>query len=388
MNEQLTRYIEEYSGKHGPLLYIRERVKGGTDIVPPMEIANLVELSERITAPEIARGIRSSCKETGVEEYIARVGLKGFGDFNGLVDAFPTDQHLSLTYLNDFWPTGVARILLGKCQNPALKEFARREGVILNEQNLVVSFSPQIGFPHSTITEHPNQPGVTMVDIFRPFPPFEIYEKSQNMSFTDTVNFDGDKIGNRHEFDAKLFQAGLQVRKLIEDAGILDHETSAYQYEGACRGDEPHWLVQIRSFAPRRQADFVLERGDHSFGRSKVMGITPEEGLQLVMLKADKRKEAVDFEKANPNTQYLLNLDWKSTTKKLQLSDQLKNIRGLAVEFKPFLSHQNTRFVQTCLQAPNGFVELNGGSLQYRTIETGALVRVICDGVRRVVERV
>ena len=83
-------------------------------------------LSQRINAPEIARGIRAACEELGVEEFIARTSLKGF---------------------------------------------AAREGEIFDESDVTVSFSPQIGFPHSTITEHPNQPERTMIDISRPFPP-------------------------------------------------------------------------------------------------------------------------------------------------------------------------------------------------------------------------
>lgn len=387
MNEQLRNYVDDYGGKHGPLLYIREHITGGADLVPPMEVTNLLELSQRMSAPEIARGIISACRELGVEEFIARTSLKGFGDFDGLVDMMPTIQHIPLRVLDESYPPCVARTLLDSCQDPGLKRFAAGEGVVFDESDVIVSFSPQIGFPHSTITEHPNQSERTMVDIYRPFPPYTTYEASKNMSLNDTVNFDGDEIQNRHEFDEELFLGGLQVRRLMREADILDHDLSAYQYEGACRGPAPHWLVQIRLFAPKRQADFVLGEGG-VYGRTKVMGITTEEGVPLVFVQGDKRKSATQFENDNPDVQYLFNLATDGSTKKLQLDDQTVNMRGYSVALKPFLSHQNTRFAQSCLRHQNGFVELNTSLLPYRNIENGTVIRVICDGVRRVVKKV
>lgn len=386
MDSQFRKYVDEFGGKHGPLLYIRDFVSGGTNLVPPMEISNLAELACRDVAPDIVRGIRSACKELEVNEYIARTSLMGWGDFNGLVDATPTISHIPLGTLEQGnYPSSVARTLLDMCKNPDLINFAANEGVAFDPSRVTVSFSPQLPFPHSTITEHPNRPDVTMVDISRPAGDGS-YRDFGNVSETDTATFENERLPYRSLASPELMRAGLNVRQLLMEAGFLDHDHCSYQYEGACRGAEvPHWLLQIRFFAPRVNPDFELERGSKAIGRTKLMGVTPRGGTVMKYFPAMFRAEAVDFEKENPHTSYLLDLATVATTNPLTLSDQLRNVLGYVVAEKPFLSHQNTRFAQRCLRQPGGFVELNTFHPQIAAAPYSD-VRIICDGTRRIIE--
>ncbi len=397
MNSKFREHIEEYGGKHGPLLYIREQVSGGRNLVPPMEIANLQELSQMRTAPELTRGLRAACAEVGATEFIARTSVPGFpGDWSALVDAEETISHLPVGVLTDDYPPSVARTLIEQLEGPyGFKKFAKQDGVELDLSKVTVSFSPQLPYPHSTITEHPNQPETVMVDVHRPFPPYKTYDRyegSRGMALSEAVNFVGEEMrGRLITNNEELFDAGLDTRRLIIEAGLLDHGLEAYQYEGACRGNDlPHWLLQIRLFAPRRVADFELPQGKLVYGRNRLIGVTPPEGIELVYIQGETRQRALDFEQKNPNVPYLFDLAAKGTTQRLTLQEQLLAIRGYVVSLKPYLSHQSTRFAQKCLAHPGGgIVDLSSSTVgDYKEFQDGDLIRVTCDGSRKLVESI
>ncbi|MCK9185876.1 hypothetical protein M0P48_00360 [Candidatus Gracilibacteria bacterium] len=392
MNEQFKGYIEEYGGKHGPLLYFRERVPNGADLVPPMEIANLQDLVNRQIDRGIAGGVKTACRELGVNKFIARTSLKGFGDFDGLVDAMPTMRDFPVHLLdNPSYPGGVADSLMDECENPRLRRYAEKEGIKFDPANVTVSFSPQFDYPLSTITEHPNRPKITMVDVYKPLVDRGDTYEELNESVTGTMNYEGalPMRENESHFSSSRLENAMMIRRIVEEAGVLDHEDMAYQYEGASRKDKPDWLLQIRAFAPRRIADFTLGGYDpciEEFG-GRIMGITPKEGISLPHLQVEERDEAVRFEEHNPSLLYFLSLYPWGATPKLKLTEQLQNIRGYALPSKPALSHQNTRFAQACLRCDYGFVEL-GDSPRSFLFKLGDTLRIISDGITRVIERV
>jgi|GEM_PF-3408839 hypothetical protein len=394
MNKGLRSSIDEWGGKHGPLLYIREQLPDGETLVPPFELANLSELASKRDVPDLCRRIRAACLDMGVTEFIARTSYPGIpGDWDKMVDVIESIARIPIHLLDGSnFPTGIARSLFEQCKDPRVISYAEGEGIDYDPSKVTISFTPQLPLPHSTITDHPNRPELLMMDLSQPIGGSGAGRSLHNMSESDAVNFEyGSRVTIPTLFDPHLFDAAYGTRLRLRELGILDEDDMAYQLEGAFDLSKRHWLVQIRAFSERREADFSLDKGDRTFGRQRLMGVTPKEGLELTYLKGRERKEAMKFEKTHPGEAYLFDLNRDASTPRLAITDDPMHMAGYAVQSKPYISHQATRFAQRCLRA-GGIVNLHAGSssLVYRRmgLETGDRIRVFSDGNKQHVERV
>ncbi|MFA6024778.1 MAG: hypothetical protein WC777_06335 [Candidatus Gracilibacteria bacterium] len=396
MDRILREYIDTYGGKNGPLLFIREKIPGGPQLVPPMEIEVLGDLHTKRQVPELCRAIAAACEELKTDQYIARTsypGRGGRGDWEGLVDAMPTLSHIPVETLEGGnLPASIARSFYEKLLDPRFLAFARKEGIDFDPDKVTIAFSPQVPFPHSTVTDHPNRSEFTMVDIAKPLDDAISYKESGNLSTSEDRDFEGGAEAQGFSFLRKgifrpdRFSTAMRTREQIREWGILDDETEAYQLEGACRGEGAlHWILQLRLFAQRRTPDFSLDQNQYIAGR--ILGITPSDGMVCTVLHAGTRIEAGIFEDENPGVPYLFVLETSGVTQPLTLSDQTTKMVGYKPKDKPYLSHQNTRAAQEVLLRPYGLVDLSRTTAAYSGFVTGDQVRIISDGRTRTIER-
>jgi hypothetical protein len=290
----------------------------------------------------------------------------------------PTIPHIPIHVLGDNYPTSIAKTLMDGCTNPDLHEFARREGFDFDPAKVTVAFMPQLPFPCSTITEHPNQPGVDLVDIYAPFDGPTLRE-SNYMTWKESINYLDGKPDMKVRRFPKEMPPSLTMPSWVREAGVLDHNTTAYQWEGACRGEHPHWLLQIREFAQKRSADFRFPTPDF-LEHTRFFGVTPKEGITLIYVSVRHRSHFKFFEQPSPDIPYFLEVEWNNNTSPLQLEEQPNHMHGFQLRMLRSLSHQATRYTQIALRNPHGLVAVGGTDDRFGAFKTGDKVRITADG--------
>lgn len=385
MDSRLVKSIKDYGGKFGPLLHIRDHEKDGQQLVPPLEVFSMDDFLNGDLGP--INSIKRACGELGVEHAILRSGMKGYGDFRGLVDVFPTEPVIPLDKLNvDYLRRVLLPKMLDVLENPLFPIYVESEGFNFDIKNVVFGLMPQFYDYATTVTEHPNQPEKVMVDIRR-----EFGDKTRfKYGVYDAMDFVADsptwtRKAHLTLVPDRLFWNANELRHTIHEMGILDPIADAYQFEMIPDNSDNQQILQIRFFARRRLADFEVERNTVDDLTDRIFGITGKEGIVLPWLNAERREEAEYFESENPGVPYILGLDRDETTRPLELWHKFPQLWGYSVT-KRFLAHQNTRLVQDALRKQEGFAVLR--HVHEESFRTGAMVRVVCDGGSVLMEEV
>lgn len=374
MESKLYQHIQEFGGKHGSLLYFRENVEGGADRVLPFEILSPGENFSWGTR----RKVWAACKDFNTEKVIVRTSEQS--DWNGMVDTMPT-----IISAQDFF--GVRKVvetIRRKCHDPALLEFARKEGNGYDPSKVTVSVSPYLSpssHPRTLVTQHPNDEDARLVDVSTPYGLTAGHFRHQSFDFKASGKMHY-VYGSQNMVD--FARDSLKVSSWIERSHQLP-DSQAFQFEGAVfrtRDSQSPKLFQIRSFAEKRAANFQV-KGDKDFFLMRKFGITPPEGVELKVVKVSTRDQFARFEDRNPGVPYLLVVE--DTTAHLRLSDQPMNMRAYFPDFKPALSHEATRMLQMVLKDPHGVASLIS-SRGSEKLQDGRTVRVISDGVRQTIE--
>ena len=370
MDQKLREHIDEFGGKNGALVYLRGLTRGG-DYVLPMEV---LKSGDSYTG-ETHRGVKAACKEVGSDRVIVRTSEPT--DFQGMVDAMPTE----VVEMGWFSRGRIAKVIeqvRQRCTHPDVLKYAEVEGFGYDPQRVTVSVTPFSGYPHGLVTEHPNQDGVRLVDEWEPY----------GGNFGDK-NVSADFVNGNMAYaymGQYNFKKYLAVQEWIRESGVLDSDM-AYQFECGSGQSNPV-LFQVREFAKRAKANFEVAHS-RSGNIHRVFGITPEEGIEVVV--ARERSRRMLYENVLPeisDTQpFILAPD---QTHSRLLIDEIPDRRmlGYTTKDKPALSHQATRFVQAALRHRHGFAQLMDLDFYERYRYGLPKVRVISDGVRQRVEPV
>ncbi len=303
MNNSLRSSIDELGGKHGFLEWGRDN--GLSDFLVPQEILTPGEAYSEKVAQRVLRAMEAF----GTGEVIVRTSEKS--DWEGMVDTMPTEV-CNLRELAE-----VVEQVREQCFDPDLIAYAETEGSDYDPGRVTVSIAPYIPQPHGTLTEHPNQPGVSLMDIFTTKPvsldeiilksdiPYHIFGrysegKMVSISRTDKFDFQGEKVD---EFDLSyaslvknILQLQLVVRlvNFIREKGIdLDDEALQFEFGFHPKTKQP-LLFQSKFFAKKQLSDFQLDEADGFCEEgSRIFGFTHPEGITLPIAKKESRSEAI-----------------------------------------------------------------------------------------------
>ncbi|OGJ47565.1 hypothetical protein A2344_02430 [Candidatus Peregrinibacteria bacterium RIFOXYB12_FULL_41_12] len=368
MDGKLREHIEEYGGKHGALVYLREQVDGGGKYVLPLEV---LKDGDAYTG-ENHRAVKAACKEVGSDRVIIRTSEPT--DFQGMVDAMPTRVVDAGGWFSRGRIAKVIEQVRQRCAHPDVLRYAEVEGFGYDPKRVSVSVTPFSGYPHGLVTEHPNQDGVRLVDQFTP------YGDSDTAFDHNAADFLDDELVYKYRCD-RGFKRFLPVQKWLRESGVLDSNI-AYQFECGSGGRNPI-LFQVREFARRASANFEVD-GRSNIRIRRVFGVTPEDGVLVDV--SHGRKVPND---AGDDQLFALVVGYNSSLLEMhQVADP--RIAGYfgGGRSNSALSHQTTRFVQAALRHEHGFADVSLASRGFDVAKGSRKVRVVSDGFTQKIERV
>ncbi len=373
MDPRLETRVDALGGKNGGLKFLGSTSALRDHIVPSI----VLERHDRITA-NIARLLADRCADFKTNRVIVR--LSHADDFYGLVDAMET----KVGKIEDL-DTIIAEVR-AKCNDPRIVDYSNREGGHFDPDDVTVAIAPFIKGPRGLVTEHPNLPGVSCVDMV-----YDDYSDSSSdshsfMASHSSVDFlNGAALpiyGGDSSVDAR---DGLELRNIVREAGLFSDDI-ALQYEFGLWNDR-RFLYQVKFFANVNETDCssseIRKVFDLPNGRGyRNFGITPQDGLVLPCVNGESRSAFRRFEAKKPGVDYAFHLSLEGLTAPLQLEDLPRSMKAYFA-LKPPLTHQNARFVQSCLKR-DGVAFLN--SPYVLNCEGADNVKVLSDGLNSSVE--
>lgn len=407
MNAQLELAIRGLGGKHGIPEFLRTNVPG-------LE-------QERILVPSLVFSIRDclkrkmrdalglACEFFCTQDVVVR--SSEWNDYCGLIDAMPTKVgNISEV---DLLIEEVKR----QCRDPGIAAYSKREGGCYDPGNVTLSVSPLLTMGERVVlrglvTEHPNLPGVSCVDLVCG----GVNHADGGDSFSCDFLYDralpldvyGDS--NRDMLEAEA-REGLALARFIRRANVFPNDR-ALQYEfvkwnrNGRRKDEPHFsgeksqgvfLTQVKFFADKRIADHPAAEIDKVFDQKRSygfrnFGITPPEGLVLPCVYSEfqgvngtSRSAFAKFEREHPGVPYAAYLNTDGLTQPLTLRDCFPRMMAYLPQQKPSVDHKHSRPMMH-VDRNKGVSFLNNPQVMY--CEGAKHVKVWSDGLHQSVGRV
>jgi hypothetical protein len=336
MDAELAKSIEELGGKNG-VIQVLKGMPSISDYIPKQVIIS----PGRDYDAKIMEGVQ----RLPGNRFIVRTSEKS--DYRGMVDVMPTQICLS----HEIERTVAA--VRARCGNVVISQYAEKEGLHYSPDNVSISIAPFINEMSFTLTEHPNQDNVILLDVY------QTHNDPGVVGFTVTETFDivNRQISTEGLDDNKIIRDIRAIQKMIRllfairELGIFP-EDRALQIEGGVGLSAGKiYLYQVRDFAERKTADFDLrDNWGHS---SRVFGITSPEGLNLPVSKGSFRFQAMlDGDEKYKDSGYVLAPE--NITSSLLISEQpeymISYIPGGYSLGSRSLAHQNTRFVKQTLE--------------------------------------
>lgn len=395
MDPRLEEAMERLGGKIGNLDFLRGVPGINRHLVPSVSLG----MRRRLNAGERYALEWLACDFFETDKVIVRTSDPD--DFWGLIDAMPT----KIGKLTD-----VDRLIeevRAECRDPRIVGYSIREGGHYDPSRVTTSVAPLINGPRGLVTEHPNLPDVTCVDLVYGDTAGHSGNAHSSEASHVSVDFLGDNplhIYGEHSDPSKEARKGLELGRLVRGSDAYS-DSVALQYEYGMWKDLS-LLYQVKGFAYRRDTPRSPEEIRAVFDREEEMGlkggrrgfrnfgITNEDGLVLPCprVKGQEEKDPGqfrgtfrNFEEKNPGVDYAAFLSSEGSTHPLTLKDYFSYMKAYLPMPKPPLSHQNTRLAQICLKR-GGVAFLNNPSVM--ECDGADYVRVVADGLHSSVERV
>jgi|GEM_PF-2351116 len=384
-DEALAASVAELGGKHGVLAHIRNSDEAGVpeelkallekhgmaDDIPGIETATVPDELRELTMPQVEFGIdeelttymreeiKALCEEYETEEIIVRAGDRT--DWQGQTGQMLSLGDQFLFSLDD----AVEEVRESLLMDPDLVEQARKAGQEFDPKTAHIAVAPFVPPNHFvTVTEHPNMPGVKLVDYNRGILNYASYCVDNG----EVHESDDSKFGSIYEGDRPLELSQHHDLLRVPDWFTKD---SALQSEWIIIPRGP-WkamirLVQVRYFVQRQdQADFELPSEGvrlTDMQMYRAFGVTGPEGIELPVDVTNIRGGFRAYERNHQDQPYIHGLH------NAHPQDDLKSfypchMRGY-ITHRPGLDHFNTLPVQACLRN-NGFAFLNASESEVR----------------------
>ena len=372
----LTENISKGS-KHPDLLH--DCVGTDADVLPT-EVLGATEVFTNAQRESVFR----ACQD--LNKHYAVVRTTHETDFSGMVDTMPTQV----------CEVGEVSRVVGEVQQSLnqrlsfLQKYAGAEGGSFDIENCGITIAPFVLGDIQIETEHPNQVGNILYDKLIRERSIITDEWICRASIRPTHN----RVGG-----------GLLDRSSISPDFALQTESV---YDSV---NKKNWLLQVRAFAKKEQADFVLEDYDDLLSQYSLhnFGILPPEGVVLPLsLRSRKyytdvvRRQSVEkgMSMGSKIPGYVLccdNFHWP-----ISKENYPQNIKGYIPRSRKGnynLVHENTRFVQASLRN-GGFaslrrsIEVKKGNTYFRPmvdhffndLSNSQVARFFADGYRMKVE--
>jgi len=363
MDSRLESAIQEFGGKHGVLQLLREE-PDGKQFIPPSEILHPGEAFTYATW----RKVMAACRDEGANRVILRTSQAA--DWQGMVDTMPT------VVVGGGWtyPYFAAKAAIDRlrltCLDPRLIEYSTQEGTGYDPTGVTISLTPYLGAESYTVTEHPNQEGVVLVDY----------------SVRDGVEpgHDSHRRADNPQMD-DLRSGVLELRAWLRSLDLFPEDVALQIEQGW--GGKSVKLFQVKDFAAVQRADFSLSENtpgilDQGVAQRRNFGVTGPEGLLVYRSSAREHRGGMkDIPAPHGPIAFWLN----ENTGPLTLEDYNPNILAYVAAYHSniALSHANTRFVQAALRKGGVARLTNGAGFGYQPDrgENGA-TRIISDGYR------
>jgi len=334
------------------------------------------------------------CEFFETDEVIVRTSDRD--DFWGLVDALPTKIG-KLTDVDE-----LVKEVREKCRDPRIVDYSRKERGFYDPKRVTTSVAPLIKGPRGLVTEHPNLPGVTCVDLVYGDTEGHGGDAHSSEASHVSVDFLDDSplyvYGEAKDLSKEVLNQardGLAMSRLVRGSDSYSDSVALQAEYGLWKGYS--FLFQVKGFAYRRDTKRSSEEIREVFDREEGMkietgrrgfrnfGITKEEGLVLPCVRGEHRQAFRSFEEKRPGVPYAFHLGLDGLTAPLRIEDLPERMRAYLPMPKPPLSHQNTRLAQSCLKK-GGVAFLNNPSVM--ECDGADYVRVVSDGLHSSVERV
>jgi len=326
-----------------------------------------------------------------------------------LIDVMPTE----VGKLSDV--DELIRRVKVQCRDLGIAAYSKQEGGYYDPEEVTLSVSPLLTVGERTVvrglvTEHPNLPGVSCVDLK--------YGGISHAESGDSFSCDflhdralpiADICGFSPFADSAFLEAeareGLALSNLIRGAGVFPSDR-ALQYEfvkwnrsnrrvkdGVLPGEKKEgvFLTQVKFFADKRPARCSIADMEKVFDQRnsrgfRNFGVTPPEGIVLPCVHGKKsRGDFRRFEEENPGVSYAAYLELDVLTQPLTLSDCLPRMMAHLPLPKASIDHAQSR---PAMQALN-----NGGvalfyNLYVLNCDGANCVKIVADGLNASVEAV
>jgi hypothetical protein len=387
MRSDLELAILEWGGKNGVLSFLKEKVPGLRHSIVPLL---LFRMHDKITS-KMRGACEFACEFFGTNNIVGRSSARD--DINALVDTTPTEVGI-LENLDD-----LVRSVRDQCRNPLIAAYSRQEGGRYDPEEVTLSISPLLTIDEQIvlrglITEHPNLPGVSCVDLK--------YGGVDHCSYGNSFSFDflkgralpvgmdfssGPNVNiEQLENDAR---EGLVLSERVRASGVFPRD-KALQFEFAkwkkrngsgapeLLGEviEGDFLTQVKFFADKIPSSCSADEIEAVFNAEnskgfRNFGITSRDGLVLPCVTGENRSVFRKFEKDHPGVPYAAHLSLEGLTQPLTLHDCLPRMMAHLPVPKASIDHKQSRPAMHCL-ANGGVAFLNNPH------------NIECDGASRV----
>ncbi len=366
MNKDLRKNIDQFGGKHGVLLYIRQHLPEFKKYVLPLEVF----------AWDKSFSLLDRLRYTFKPDYCLLRTSHPY-DWYGLIDAMPTLPMFirELTETKEKCRTA--------CSSDLFKVFAERDGLRnydINDVTLSLTEYKKC-FRLITVTEHPNRDGIYYFDVTDT----NGYEENHPMNSSFVFHEKLDILHNQYWLNYANF-TGLQdiareilaVCKSLRDTKIFGDD-SALQFEFGIVGDRflmrDFYLFQVRHFAPFQKVERFVEDGEDREFPIRVFGVTPPDGITLKPVVTHWLHISESYE--SPFAYFRERSDGRL---RVDIVHQPPStMRAYFPNGNPALTHNHSRFVQMALR--QGGVALLGGHFRERDLESCTSITIYSDGV-------
>ncbi len=367
MNKDLRKSIDQFGGKHGVLLYIRQHLPEFKKYVLPLEVF----------AWDKSFSLLDRLRYTFKPDYCLLRTSHPY-DWYGLIDAMPTVP----TFVGDL--VASKQHCYTECSSDLFRLFAERDGLRnynINDVTLSLTEYKKC-LRLITVTEHPNRDGIYYFDVVD----LKGYEENHPRNSSFVFNEKAETCYQQHWLNAAGFP-GLQnvareilaVCRSLRDTNVFGNE-SALQFEFGLMGERfssvgEFYLFQVRHFAPFQKVEKFVDPNREREFPLRVLGVTPPEGITLNVVSTHWLHISESYE------QPFVYLRHKADGRlRVAITHQPPpTMRAYFPLGNPALTHNHSRFVQMALR--QGGVAVLGAYFRESGFEDSPIATIYSDGL-------
>ncbi len=276
--------INQWGGKHASLRVAADHSTLSKYILPQVFLGPNDSLTEADRAL-----LRRACEVHRTHHLIVRSSHES--DWGAMVDIFPTKSthYYSLDKTLDD--------IRKECESEMLKQFARESGVSYDPAEVTYSVAPLVEAIIVTLTEHPNRDEILYVDGDR--------------HVINSLTVISSALQVYRHFDTETresLQALLSMRNDFRESGFFPEDVALQTEAGISTAGKPLHF-QTRKLCRKQLPTFQLDgfrRKQSLAENTRVIGVTPEEGIRVPVLKGFSRETCIRVAQEQCKNAYLL----------------------------------------------------------------------------------